>query len=105
MQYAIRIGAVAGLLAVSVPATQARADAAGGVGPTIDVSEIHEALIRLTALDERQGQAITLRYFGGLTGEEIAGLLNIGVATVTRDLRLAQAWLQRELKGDARTTE
>jgi RNA polymerase sigma-70 factor (ECF subfamily) len=64
----------------------------------IDVSEIHEALIRLTALDERQGQAITLRYFGGLTVAEIAASLGVSVATVERDCRLGRAWLHTQLR-------
>jgi RNA polymerase sigma-70 factor, ECF subfamily len=64
----------------------------------IDVSEIHEALIRLTAFDERQGQAITLRYFGGLTVAEIASSLGVSVATVERDCRLGRAWLHTQLR-------
>ncbi len=64
----------------------------------IDVSEIHEALIRLTSLDERQGQAITLRYFGGLTVAEIASSLGVSVATVERDCRLGRAWLHTQLR-------
>jgi RNA polymerase sigma-70 factor (ECF subfamily) len=64
----------------------------------IDVSEIHEALLRLTALDERQGQAITLRYFGGLTVAEIASSLEVSVATVERDCRLGRAWLHTQLR-------
>ena len=67
--------------------------------PLLDVSEIHEALIRLTALDERQGQAITLRYFGGLTVAEIASSLGVSVATVERDCRLGRAWLHGQLRG------
>ena len=64
----------------------------------IDVSEVHEALVRLTALDERQGQAITLRYFGGLTVPEVALALGISVATVERDCRLGRAWLHSQLR-------
>jgi RNA polymerase sigma-70 factor (ECF subfamily) len=64
----------------------------------VDVSEIHEAIVRLTALDERQGQAITLRYFGGLTVSEVASALGISVATVERDCRLGRAWLHGQLR-------
>jgi RNA polymerase sigma-70 factor, ECF subfamily len=64
----------------------------------VDVSEIHEAIVRLTALDERQGQAITLRYFGGLTVTEVASALGISVATVERDCRLGRAWLHGQLR-------
>ncbi len=64
----------------------------------VDVSEIHEAIVRLTAMDERQGQAITLRYFGGLTVTEVASALGISVATVERDCRLGRAWLHGQLR-------
>ena len=64
----------------------------------IDVSEVNEAIARLTALDERQGQAITLRYFGGLTVPEVAQALGISVATVERDCRLGRAWLHSQLR-------
>ena len=64
----------------------------------VDVSEIHEAIVRLTARDERQGQAITLRYFGGLTVSEVASSLGVSVATVERDCRLGRAWLHGQLR-------
>jgi RNA polymerase sigma-70 factor, ECF subfamily len=64
----------------------------------VDVSAVHEAILRLTALDERQGQAITLRYFGGLTVPEVALALGISVATVERDCRLGRAWLHGQLR-------
>jgi len=64
----------------------------------LDVFAVHEALNRLTALNERQGQAMTLRYFGGLTVAEIASALGISVVTVERDCRLARAWLHGQLR-------
>jgi RNA polymerase sigma-70 factor, ECF subfamily len=64
----------------------------------IDVSEVHEAIVRLTTLNERQGQAITLRYFGGLTVPEVASSLGVSVATVERDCRLGRAWLHGQLR-------
>ena len=64
----------------------------------IDVSEVNEAIVRLTALDERQGRVITLRYFGGLTVPEVATSLGVSVATVERDCRLGRAWLHRQLR-------
>ena len=67
----------------------------------LDVAEVHEAIVRLTALDERQGQAITLRYFGGLTVPEVAEALGVSVATVERDCRLGRAWLHGQLRGGA----
>ena len=58
---------------------------------------LDEALARLEQLDERQAKVVTLRYFGGLTQEEIADVLDISVPTVGRDWRFAKAWLAREL--------
>jgi RNA polymerase sigma-70 factor (ECF subfamily) len=62
------------------------------------VSAVHEAIVRLTALNERQGQAITLRYFGGLTVPEVARALGVAVVTVERDCRIARAWLHGQLR-------
>ena len=58
---------------------------------------LHDALNDLAKLDERKARIIELRYFGGLTGQEIADMLEVGTATVTRDLRMAEAWLARAL--------
>jgi len=70
----------------------------GSAGRTdLDVMALHDALDELAALDARKAKIVEMRYFGGLTGEEIAGVLEIGTATVTRDLRMAEAWLARAL--------
>jgi RNA polymerase sigma factor (TIGR02999 family) len=58
---------------------------------------LDEALTVLAAFDERKVRVIELRYFGGLSVEETADLLDLSVATVGREQRLAQAWLHREL--------
>jgi RNA polymerase sigma factor (TIGR02999 family) len=58
---------------------------------------LDEALERLAALDERQARAVDLHYFGGFTYDETAALLGVSAVTVHRDLRLATAWLYREL--------
>ena len=60
-------------------------------------TELDDALQRLEALDERQGQIIEQRYFGGLTLEEIGEALGVSLATVKRELRFAHAWLAAEL--------
>jgi RNA polymerase sigma-70 factor, ECF subfamily len=60
---------------------------------------LDDALTALEAIDRRKSRVIELRFFGGLTVEEIAGSLGISVATVGRELRLAQAWLHREMDG------
>lgn len=59
--------------------------------------ELDEALTTLAGFDERKARVIELRYFGGLSVEETAGVLGLSVATVGREQRLAQAWLHREL--------
>lgn len=70
-----------------------------GDAPADDLLELDAALQGLAAFDPRKGRVVELRYFGGLTAEEIGQVLGIGVATVQRDLRAARAWLLRELSG------
>lgn len=64
-----------------------------------DVVELDGALEALAKADPRKSRIVELKYFGGLKGDEIAAALGIGTATVTRELRLAEAWLHRELTG------
>ncbi|MEZ5356601.1 MAG: sigma-70 family RNA polymerase sigma factor [Bryobacteraceae bacterium] len=59
---------------------------------------IDEALGRLEAMDSRQGRIVELRFFGGLSVEETARLLNVSEKTVKRDWALARAWLEGELR-------
>jgi RNA polymerase sigma factor (TIGR02999 family) len=65
----------------------------------VDIVAVHEALDRLAALNERQAQVMTLRYFGGMTVPEAATALGVSVVTVERDWRLARAWLAGQLGG------
>jgi RNA polymerase sigma factor (TIGR02999 family) len=58
---------------------------------------LDEALERLARLSARQAQIVELRYFGGLTVDEVAGTLRISPKTVKRDWSIARAWLRREL--------
>jgi RNA polymerase sigma factor (TIGR02999 family) len=62
-----------------------------------DVVVLDDALRRLAEIDERKSRAIELKYFGGMSTEEIGLVLGISVATVGRDLRLGQAWMRREM--------
>jgi RNA polymerase sigma factor (TIGR02999 family) len=62
-----------------------------------DLLLVDEALRKLAEFDERKSRAIELKFFGGLTTEEIGTALGISVATVGRELRVGQAWLRREL--------
>ncbi|MDX6711271.1 MAG: hypothetical protein QOH96_2287, partial [Blastocatellia bacterium] len=59
---------------------------------------INEALEELSRLDQRKGRVVELRYFGGLSLEETAEVLDVSVMTIRRDWRAAKAWLYRWLK-------
>ena len=65
----------------------------------IDLVALDAALEKLAALNERQARIVELRYFGGLSVEEAAEVLDISPATVKRDWLVARAWLHRELRG------
>jgi len=65
--------------------------------PADEILALDEALSRLASVDPRKGRTVELRYFGGLNATEIGEVLGVAVATVQRDLRMARAWLMREL--------
>jgi RNA polymerase sigma-70 factor, ECF subfamily len=65
---------------------------------TEEVLTVHESLSRLEKLDARQARIVELRYFGGLTVEEIAEVVGISTKTVMRELNVAKAWLYGDLK-------
>lgn len=58
---------------------------------------LDSALERLAAFDARKAKVVELRYFGGLEAQEIADVLGISAVTVTRDWKMAKAWLRQEL--------
>jgi len=62
-----------------------------------EVLRVHTALEKFAELHERQAQVVELRFFAGLTIEEIAALIGVSEPTVKRDWVVARAWLQREL--------
>src|SRR5437773_1706733 len=62
-----------------------------------DVVELHEALNKLAAIDERKSKVVELKFFGGLSIEESAEVLGVSPGTVMRDWTLAKAWLRREI--------
>lgn len=66
--------------------------------PDVDVLALDEALTQLAAEDPRQGQVVELRYFGGLSVEETADVLQVSPQTVMRDWNLAKLWLARSLR-------
>lgn len=67
--------------------------------PDIDLLALDEALTRLGAHDQRQAHIVELRFFAGLTLDEVARVLRISPATVSREWTHAKAWLYAELKG------
>jgi RNA polymerase sigma factor (TIGR02999 family) len=70
-----------------------------------ELLSIHSALDRLAAFDERKGRVFELRYFGGMTLEEVADVLSVSAVTVERDWKMAKLWLRREITpGDAHAT-
>ena len=66
-----------------------------------DLIKLDEALKILAKMDPRRCHVVELRYFGGLSNEEIAGVLKVSENTVTRDWNLARAWLYQQLTGSA----
>lgn len=64
---------------------------------TAEILALHAALEKLEAQDPRKAQVIEAHIFGGLTYDETAEVVGISAATVDRDLRMAKAWLAREL--------
>jgi RNA polymerase sigma-70 factor (ECF subfamily) len=70
---------------------------AAPAAPAVDLIALDDALNALTTFDERKGQVVVMRIFGGLSAEETAGALQISTDTVTRDMHLATAWLRREM--------
>ncbi|MHC4947694.1 MAG: sigma-70 family RNA polymerase sigma factor [Planctomycetota bacterium] len=65
----------------------------------LDMLALDEALERLAALDERKARLVELRFFGGLTSEQAADVLDIARSTAAEEWRMARAWLYRELDG------
>ncbi|MCW5979533.1 MAG: sigma-70 family RNA polymerase sigma factor [Bryobacteraceae bacterium] len=68
--------------------------------PYVDAEKmlaLDEALLRLSRLDARQCRVVELRFFGGMTEEEIAEYLDVSVRTVKRDWNVARAWLYQQI--------
>ncbi|HEV8200560.1 MAG TPA: sigma-70 family RNA polymerase sigma factor [Candidatus Polarisedimenticolia bacterium] len=88
-------------LKVGLSAAGARADARAESALEIDLMALDDALTELARLDERQGKIVELRYFGGMTNEEVALALGISPATVKREWTVAKAWLSRRIRKGA----
>ncbi len=65
--------------------------------PGAELIALDDALVALSAFDPRKAKVVELRFFGGLTEDEVAEVLKVSSDTVTRDWRLAKVWLRREL--------
>jgi RNA polymerase sigma factor (TIGR02999 family) len=76
-------------------------DQVAGAAQEIDLLALHKSLERLAAFDPRQERIVELRYFSGLTIEEVAEVLGISEATVVRDWTIAKAWLRADLSARA----
>ena len=63
-----------------------------------DLAALSDALIGLGAFDARMSQVVELRFFGGLTVEETADVLNVSPETIMREWKTAKAWLLREIR-------
>lgn len=72
----------------------------GAAQPDAGVVALDDALQGLERLDPRKARVIELRFFGGLSLEETAEALSVSVETVSRDWKLAKAWLRREMEGE-----
>lgn len=73
-------------------------DQIGAIDADADILDVDEALDRLAAIDPGKSEILILHYFGGLTYDEMAEVLNLSTATVDRHLRFAKAWLAHELQ-------
>jgi RNA polymerase sigma factor (TIGR02999 family) len=88
--------------ALQVPLDEAllQAEACG-----IDVVALDRALEALAAIDGRKSRLVELRYFGGLSVEEAADVLEVSKETAKRDWKMARAWLYAELTGEQKPIE
>lgn len=93
-----RVAAKRGGGAVNVTLSHADdAAAVEGIERDYDVLALHQALERLAEHDVRAARGVEMMYFGGMSLEQIALVLEVSVPTVERDLRFARAWLKRQL--------
>ncbi|MEO8593068.1 MAG: sigma-70 family RNA polymerase sigma factor [Candidatus Solibacter sp.] len=72
---------------------------------SVELLDLHEALELLARRDERQGKIVEMRFFGGLSIEETAHVLDLSPTTVKSEWRMARAWLYRQLGHPAKEAE
>ncbi len=68
---------------------------------SVDLTALDDALADLAVANQRQARIVELRFFGGMTNEEVGAFLGISLRTVEREWRLARAWLWRDLADDS----
>ena len=73
------------------------------IDPDIDVLELHDALERMSQINERQARLVEMRFFAGMTQPEAAEALGVSQATAERDWKIAKAWLRKRLMADDET--
>lgn len=76
--------------------------AAAATPGEFDPLALDEALTKLNELDERKARVVELRFFSGLSNEEVAEVLGVSLTTVEGDWRMARAWLSRALSAEDR---
>ena len=69
-----------------------------GRGPDLDLLDLNDALERLANVNPRQSRIVELRFFGGLTNEEVAEVMGLSRATISDEWAFARAWLAKELE-------
>ena len=74
-------------------------DQTPAAGRDVDILALDEALGRLDTFDPQQERIVELRYFGGLTIDEVAEVVGLSASTVVREWAIAKAWLRSELSG------
>ena len=80
------------------PAITLQEDLVATPEKTAGILDLNEALEALALQDVRKAQIVEMRYFGGMTAEEIAEALHISLATIGREIRVAHAWLLRHMQ-------
>ncbi|MCA9292275.1 MAG: sigma-70 family RNA polymerase sigma factor [Phycisphaerales bacterium] len=66
-------------------------------GAAIDLLALNDALDKLKALNERQARLVELRFFGGMTNQDVADVLGLSLSMIEKEWRAVRAWLAREL--------
>ena len=66
----------------------------------VDLVALDEALLRLAKLDERQSRIVEMRFFGGLSNQEVADVLVVSLRTVEGEWSMARGWLRRAIDGE-----